>query len=1039
VEIETQFGLSLWLIETRIGLEQYFIGLEAQKEYTSKIKAQYQSGLPPYIAHHCSVRNEPRSTLHRCNNDAISRIEKAAVRQDTKTYLRYRVVDEFSGTERDASALLRIEQAQSIIDLYETAIDIIQKLTITGKLSRYKNSVLTALGAWSEIDDYRIAKLLAVIGKIEPSSPSLRNSATLEHLLTSSVSAGYRLALKSLQALPTDAWSAIEAAVCLSLRGRTRSSHGKTPWAVVVERLSILLSRGEHFEQASADLQKFLRNFQTLPTAKAMLDFVRHITVSQVERPTHLSAPCLNSALWGSEDLRIATGQANLLLKDLLRRQGHQAASCLWDDSAPGHDWSEAARAAQTYIVGRTRPRDGAVPPQLADKALNLNLPSSIRAMLSSLAIDWAVADQDLDAAVTLIAAEAVLSPVARANLPVALAVGGRTWEELGRVNDKLALAIVLDLLLRRTNDDTVATFLRFAFEEHLTTLGLSRPSDIASPENAVDKLKAIYFLRYVCVPSTMEMFGAFAGSRDLEEERILICERLAEFDPARNGEYEAELRTLKNRLLIQDGIKLVDSSRIHVDVGPISRLAEQSLGESFSRYRALIDAGIGLAKDLDTVMTAVTGLRSTAKGAERGSEYLEVPENEADTTLLEIILTLRDQFLNDSNHGLNFYLSKRIRHGTIAGYLRSPIEESSLITQRESETAPYRPNEYWLSRLSFTSSSARAGAAEAFERFAKEIDGWIRELKDDYLQIRNKEHPKGLFEIVVTAPTYHVIRSAIQQDLTFQAFLESCFAIFWAFLEPSLAAARSLLVVHTKDKFALAFAGLHEAIRGYAEQDESFRSFGTAIRTTSAEIQRQIDMMSDWLRRTEVQQVTHRFTIEEVVDIAVESALKAHKSFRPNITKEIFGGDLDVTASILVILSDILFILFDNIFKYAKSGNEPRVLLRIEADRTAEVIRIFVVNETGRTVRTDEVEAELSRIRQNIDNRTFAGRVQREGKSGFFKIANIVYESKRGELGFGFLENGDFAVRVTVPVIAHSPGPGVSSDEENVNADFIS
>jgi nucleoside phosphorylase len=68
-QIELEFGISFWLIETRIGLEQWYRGLEAQKDYAAKLKLQSPGSLSAYLAHHVSVRNEPRSTLNRYNTD----------------------------------------------------------------------------------------------------------------------------------------------------------------------------------------------------------------------------------------------------------------------------------------------------------------------------------------------------------------------------------------------------------------------------------------------------------------------------------------------------------------------------------------------------------------------------------------------------------------------------------------------------------------------------------------------------------------------------------------------------------------------------------------------------------------------------------------------------------------------------------------------------------------------------------------------------------------------------------------------------------
>lgn len=99
--IEDGFSRSIWSIETRLALLQFFDGLEAQKSFLREIKAEFPHGVPAYIAHFSSVRNEDRSTIRLFRDDVVRRIDASRLVPQYKVYLRYKLGDVFSGVDAD--------------------------------------------------------------------------------------------------------------------------------------------------------------------------------------------------------------------------------------------------------------------------------------------------------------------------------------------------------------------------------------------------------------------------------------------------------------------------------------------------------------------------------------------------------------------------------------------------------------------------------------------------------------------------------------------------------------------------------------------------------------------------------------------------------------------------------------------------------------------------------------------------------------------------------------------------------------------------
>src|SRR5690606_31050708 len=115
--------------------------------------------------------------------------------------------------------------------------------------------------------------------------------------------------------------------------------------------------------------------------------------------------------------------------------------------------------------------------------------------------------------------------------------------------------------------------------------------------------------------------------------------------------------------------------SKISMDEEPIRDWARKNLRGKFDRFRALTEAGMETVSD----KYLLDMLDRLASGAPDTKPY-EIPDNEVSALFAEILDQLcRESSLN-SRHGINSYLSSRIRHGTISGQLRRPSQEQHLL-----------------------------------------------------------------------------------------------------------------------------------------------------------------------------------------------------------------------------------------------------------------------------------------------------------------------------------------------------------------------
>lgn len=132
----------------------------------------------------------------------------------------------------------------------------------------------------------------------------------------------------------------------------------------------------------------------------------------------------------------------------------------------------------------------------------------------------------------------------------------------------------------------------------------------------------------------------------------------------------------------------------------------------------------------------------------------------------------------------------------------------------------------------------------------------------------------------------------------------------------------------------------------------------------------------------------------------------RIHKGFTPRIKKEI--PELPPLANALTLFSDIFFILFDNIRKYAETGQSPNIKIKIT--RESDEVAFLVSNELGASTISEEALEKIQEIKTKISKDTYHSSVKSEGGTGLIKIRKLIGTNQ--ELDFGYNEDNEFFVK---------------------------
>jgi hypothetical protein len=387
----------------------------------------------------------------------------------------------------------------------------------------------------------------------------------------------------------------------------------------------------------------------------------------------------------------------------------------------------------------------------------------------------------------------------------------------------------------------------------------------------------------------------------------------------------------------------------------------------------------------------------------------LELPVNEAIDLMISMLRNLTHEYLTNPEHGLDYYLSMRIRHGAFSGQLRSPLEAQQIVTQRSSDSGEYKHNTYWRNMLFNLESSAWEQINEALAAFTRDFDNTIRDYAATYLQINNEEKPHGLFRLPITNVFVALISSHVQSDNDIADFISACFE----YLESALDSALLNVRIHIDQVLAI------EINRLFSTLENNFRKTGTAniheldsaVRVAQTALAQSLMQLKDWFHRSESTEVPD-WTFEQLVQIGLVSITKMHESFSPKLEMDISTFPRLINLSVF---ADIFFIVFDNI-RVHSGLTSPRITVSSKLEEGK--LRVGIVNELAPSVLTDEKKARIEDIRLKVDQGGFGWGARREGGSGLMKLRNRirVVEEDSTELSFGFNDDQTFAVEFALP-----------------------
>jgi hypothetical protein len=577
-----------------------------------------------------------------------------------------------------------------------------------------------------------------------------------------------------------------------------------------------------------------------------------------------------------------------------------------------------------------------------------------------------------------------------------------KQWRELKTIPHKLELALCLFGLQTAQASRGNLRNLRYASQDFLQEMGVIFPSELKfTSDNQYNRL-LIFFLRNVCNTEVLLTSRGFNKIKDVEIERRKILANLLSFDEENADDYRQEILMITTKHKIEDEIKRIDRSRIFVDLNMLISWANTALLDSYNRYKLTFAKEV---KNLHDIVIKQTHLDS------ENPIVIYTDTRESVAIISDIIVQVKDNYLNNAEYGLDSYLSMRIRHGSFSGHLRSPLQNSQMIASIDDENN-YSFSSSWLDLISNYDRVVRV--KQELISFSIEFDKKIDYFINSLLRIKSDQKPNGFFHIDFSREELNKIRDIALDYEGINSLIIDLAIRFKGKINENLKFARNYIETKLRPEIMFAMNRMRENI-SYILTDYESAGFISLYSTAQHEVQNVFSRIVEWFDFNSEYERNSDFTFNEYVELCIESARYSHVDFNPVFNISISGEPFS-SEEIIYRINDIIFTLTHNVYKHSGLKNTE---VKIDLNFTfidKSKINLIYKSPISYMVDNSSIRNKSNEIMQKIRSGQTLPQTKTEGNTGLIKVATIARLTGGDIVNFGVDEtNSSYIVNLSI------------------------
>ncbi len=1040
--INDKFGWSYWLMENKIASVQHWHGNEAKRELVKELRSlSAPNNLVDLIIYFLGRRVEDTSVPGYLEGE-LAKLFKNQKNKSVFDYVRTKLFDSNSLTIDQASLLLRVDFKSGFIDSYESLISVLRWVISNEEiLLNLKNVLKKPIQVlFNALKDKRLVPIMiAFDSEIDVAIDEKR-----ELIIEEYTAGNYEVVIELVNDFLLIANNSTDISILLlGLKAELRATKK-------IEPIGLLKELGEHlravlkFDENSYSAALFLNSLNDRFINHSWSSFLKIAVMDE------LSSQAYNTPLDFQSDLYARETRISPFSFLLSSNKDYVIQSI---DKFSAGKYLRTNQLLELTLTGKVRNRNGSYnlskeryykylgrfylvnndysnAIESFEKAMSLSSDSNSLKYISAI-ITALVRMGDLDSAVKTFV-EAYLT---WGSTPTALPLPEiiQHLDEPENWPSTICLPIVLALYTNLYNTSKLS-HVRYSFEMYNMNNGLHLPQDLYHSIGKIKKEYVTLYLQMVWRPEIMGQTLLYEGSKEIEEARIQVCKVLIDIDQENASDYQTEIRERVKAIELAKVTKLVDQSRVYVDVSAIKKNLKSQLGDVYAKYKTTMHPVEKNSSEIvEALADAFGGLETSSTSLTQLMSNMHLV-GEEDMQFAAMYSQIVNAFLL-GEHGLNAYLSTRVRHGKFSNAIRKPIVDENLVTEMLEGTGNYTKNLYWSERLTELNDSESENVLALLESFGSKIDAIISYVRDELIQVSiiedlNTKTGNGceLFVYRTSNVERMYARSKLNSIDNIDEFIDICVDILWEKTDDNLIKVKELILGQVKTSILTAFDKLNESLGrlGYTDRLGELQNHIARAKTN---IQHQISNVSTWFTRNEVYDRSD-YTIDFPILIAktmvsnLISGADAWEGIR------IKGSDhvTYMPGRTLDGMVDLYCASFENAIEHSGLPiNEIEII--VDATYKDKKFEVTITNNINAECYNEELEGKIEAIRKEINKKDTRSKAQKERGSGFHKMWSTINSPlyKEPKLSFGYKERHSFEVIIQFNIEV--------TDEQNFNS----
>lgn len=555
---------------------------------------------------------------------------------------------------------------------------------------------------------------------------------------------------------------------------------------------------------------------------------------------------------------------------------------------------------------------------------------------------------------------------------------------------------VLRELLYRRDRSPDNELERRLAFMEIFHTRD-RKEIEVLLDDIAPDSQPTAMLLARTCTRTFLErLYLMMSSLKDVLETRLRICRWLA----ARSHEQEQRLKeecdALDREIANLDARSDLDSTRVHVDEDSLREWFEHEHEGSVARYTQTV-----IAEGPHAELSSLLAMISTNK--ERTTDEDEPEENLANDTrigseflLASIFSSTLHTFAEDRSFGLDAYLSRRIRHGTLSGQILTPLAKT--FNRLLELSAVHDVPEHYASGPSIR------GFVDEWRRYLTlELD----HVRKEIIQLKTDAHPQGLIRATwrtstnvahLDAMLARVRGRVIETHGSYDVFPD-LFALCWDCLESDLAQLRLYML---RDFLTTAIERLNRLFGTLPiSSKQATHLLVEELRNT---LQARVQDVCGWFIRPVFRRDRYSLRMLVMSTLSIVRELDASYAFSEAVT---IPADVALSRGGFDVFSDILFVLVGNAAKHGRADGPIHVEAKFR-DLDASVVELTVSSQVVDQASMRSAEQNIGIALAKNEGKSIHHAAVEEGFSGLRKLVGLLNRIKSPHLRFGWKGDAD-------------------------------